>query len=75
MEADLGVKASTNKFKGHLKFYWKSANITDRFAAKFITKGACMNAMIRVVMDAFDEKHCHYVIKMEDNWIAKEFMS
>lgn len=75
METDLGDKAGTGKFFRHLKFYWKSANITGRYAEKFITKGACMNAIIRVVMDAFDEKHCHYVLKMEDNWVAKEFMS
>lgn len=75
METDIGEKASANKFFNHLKFYWKSANITSRFAANFITKGACMNSIIRVVMDAFNEKHLHYVITMEDNWIAKEYMS
>ena len=53
METDLGDKASDKKFSDHLKFYWKSANITSRFAAKFIAKGACMNAIIRVIMDAF----------------------
>jgi hypothetical protein len=75
MEKDLGEKVKEKNFYSHLKFYWKSANITSRFAVNFITKGACMNATIRVIMDAFDEKHKHSVITMEDNWVAKEFMS
>jgi len=75
MEEDLGENASAANFSKHLKFYWKSANLTDRFAANFITKGACMNAVIRVLIDAFEDKHNHFVITMEDNWVAKEFMS
>jgi len=34
-----------------------------------------MNAVIRVLIDAFEDKHNHFVITMEDNWVAKEFMS
>ena len=33
-----------------------------------------MNAVVRVLLDAFDDKHCHYVIELKDNWISKEFM-
>ena len=64
------------KFASHLKFVWKSAQLGSRFACNFIEKGsACMNATVRVLMDAFEENHRHYVITMEDNWVSKEFMS
>jgi hypothetical protein len=33
-----------------------------------------MNAVVRVLLDAFDDKHCHYVIELKDNWISKEFI-
>ena len=49
--------------------------LNDRYACNFITKGPCMNAVIRVLLDAFDETFKHTVIALGDNWVSKEFMS
>jgi len=35
----------------------------------------CMDTTVRVLLDRFGSKHNQYVIKLEDNWISKEFMS
>jgi hypothetical protein len=34
-----------------------------------------MNAVVRVLLDAFDESFKHNVIALGDNWVSKEFMS
>jgi hypothetical protein len=34
-----------------------------------------MNAVVRVLLDAFDETFKHNVIALGDNWVSKEFMS
>ena len=79
MEAveDEKVKKAIKGFDKHLKYYWKSSLLNDRYACNFITdpEGPCMNAMIRVLLDAFDETFKHNVIALEDNWVSKEFMS
>jgi hypothetical protein len=72
-----GLKTTSMKkdFFKHLKFYCGSVLINDRFTNRFAVKGPCMNAIIRVLLDSFGNKHEHFVNTLDDNWIAKEFMS
>jgi len=54
-----GMKSDSMKkdFFKHLKFYSGSVLINDRFTNRFVFKGPCMNAIIRVLLDSFGNKH------------------
>lgn len=64
-----------NGYFKNLKFYWGSVLLNDKPAQNFLKGGLCKNNTVCILLDKFTSGYNHYITTLDDNWIAKEFMS